>query len=138
MLSTHNKIITVISKNRKIIFRHGIVSCICATTELISFAILNYLLNDYLTFSYILAFLIATLLGFILHSKYTFSLGEFAKKSGVIFFFQASFVLIIGYTIFNIFLMAGFGPIPSKVGQLITTFIINVSIGKKITFKRRN
>ena len=123
--------------NTKIVLKHGVVSCICGGTELLTFSILNifHTINIYLC--YIISFSIATLLGYILHSKFTFSTGGLKKKSGYLFVIQVIVVLIVGLNVFNLLhKYLGLSAPFSKALQLCITFGINVIFGKNITFKK--
>ncbi|MBT8537144.1 hypothetical protein G6715_05050 [Polynucleobacter paneuropaeus] len=117
--------------------RHGIVSCICGGSEFISFIILTKHFEANIYLSYVLSFALATVIGFVLHSVYTFSMGGLQKKSGILFLIQISIALFAGLFMFNLFYKYfKIDPIYAKALQLAFTFWINVIFGKKITFKK--
>ena len=121
---------------KKITIRHGLVSLICGSTELALFTILISTFSDYIYLIYLISFSIATFIGFVLHSKYTFMIGELKINRGLKFIMQASFILTIGVSIFTLILKFDINPIIAKITQLAVTFSLNVIIGRKITFTK--
>jgi putative flippase GtrA len=125
--------------NTKIVIKHGFVSCICGGTELLTFSILNIYTTINIYLCYIISFSIATLIGYILHSTFTFSSGGLKKKSGYLFVIQVTIVLIVGLNVFNILhKYLGLSATFSKALQLCITFGVNVIFGKNITFKKES
>lgn len=124
--------------NKVIIKRHLLVSGVCASSEFLAFSLLLNFLRVEILWAYVASFVLATSIGYVLHSFYTFSVGEIGRRSGLYFVIQATFILILGYAIFNIFVMASIHPLIAKPMQLVATFSLNVIIGKKMTFKVKN
>ena len=118
-----------------LVIRHGIISTVCATSELLIFVGLYTRLHADLELSYFSSFILATLIGFIGHSIYTFRVGGFYKRNAMFFFAQASIALTIGYLIISKLIFLGMPPIPAKIIQLGCVFIFNVTFGKFVSFK---
>jgi putative flippase GtrA len=132
------KYLDFFSNHKKIIFRHLFVSGICASTELLLFGVLFKMCALSLTISYLSSFSVATIIGYILHSYFTFSVGKISKRSAIYFLFQASSILLLGYCIFITLIFCGIYPIIAKIIQLIITFNINVLFGRNLTFRKIN
>jgi hypothetical protein len=124
--------------NKKIIYRHFFVSSFCASTELLFFSALYKLPAFGITIAYIISFFIATIAGFLLHTFFTFSLGQVTLRSASLFFLQALLIFLFGYSILRILIFVGLHPIISKICQLFMTFSFNVIIGKNLTFRKKN
>jgi len=127
--------INLIKNNYKIIKIHLGVSAICASSEMIIFFTLITVFTDNLFIAHAGAFFIATFIGYILHSYFTFSIGKLLKRNALFFLIQALLALFIGYVILNFLIMKGNHPLTSKAVQLSLTFIFNISFGKFISFK---
>ena len=126
-----------IAANRVIVFRHGLVSLFCGSTELTVFAALMNQFPNIIYLNYVTSFSMATFIGFVLHSKYTFSLGDLQLVRGLKFFLQASIVLAFGLTVFTVLIKFNIAPLLSKTIQLALTFSVNIVIGKCLTFSKK-
>jgi len=117
-------------------FRHGIVSLTCASTEFILFLLLFTHLKVGLPISYVISFAIATVIGFLGHSFFTFEVGELRQRNAVFFFIQAMCALALGYLIVAGLIHAGTMPAIAKGSQLVMIFFFNVTFGKIVSFRK--
>ena len=127
-------------KNHKyyflIIFRHSLVSLVCASMEFSIFMLMFSWLKLNLLPSFVISLMAATLIGFIGHSIFTFKLGRLYKRNALFFFFQASCALVLGYSIVFILVNAGLHPAIAKASQLGIIFFFNLSFGKLLSFRK--
>lgn len=135
MKSYAKHLLNVNSNRFRIVIKHGVVSCICATVEFTLFITLFSLVKLGLNFSYIFSFVSATLVGFVGHTFFTFKVGKLSKRNGAFFLIQSCISLGLGYSIVFILLKLGFIASVSKLIQLAITFIFNVLFGKYISFR---
>ena len=117
-------------------FRHGIVSLTCASTEFILFLLLFTHLKVGLPISYVTSFAVATAIGFLGHSFFTFEVGELRQRNAVFFFIQALCALALGYLIVAGLIHAGTMPAIAKGFQLVMIFFFNVTFGKMVSFRK--
>ena len=117
--------------------RHGIVSCACALTEFFSFLGLYYLADVGLTVSHVVSFVLASSVGFVGHSYFTFKVGSLLMINGLFFCVQAFIALCLGYYVLSTLVSMGLNPAITKVVQLFCVFFFNVSFGRFISFKKR-
>ena len=116
--------------------RHAVISGLCASTEFSIFILMYSLIGFNLGTSYITSFVIATFIGFIGHSFFTFKVGGLYIRNALLFFIQASCAISLGY-IFVLFLIkTGLHPAIAKGLQLISIFFFNVTFGKLFSFKK--
>jgi putative flippase GtrA len=85
---------------------------------------------------HVIAFSCATMIGFVLHSFFTFSVGRLRLRNAMFFGVQALIALAIGYQILKLLVLAGIHPMLAKVLQLGATFFFNVLFGKFFSFKK--
>ena len=119
-------------------FRHGIVSLTCGSIEFILFLLLFTYLKVGLPISYFISFAIATVVGFLGHSFFTFEIGEFRQRNAIFFLIQALCALALGYLIVAGLIHAGTMPAIAKIFQLVIIFFFNVTFGKVISFRKFN
>lgn len=125
-----------LSKIFRISIRHGVVSLVCGSTEYALF-LLFYIESAYsLAFSYVVSYLVATVIGYLLHNYFTFSVRLIAKGSVVFYLIQSISVLALGYAIINLFIWMLFVPQIAKFFQLVATFGFNVAFGRYFTFNK--
>ena len=129
-------VIQIILKNVNTIFRHAFISAFCASTEFIIFILLYVELKNKLIISQSISFLVASMIGFIGHSIFTFKIGALYRRNALYFAMQISLAFIIGYTIIYNLILINISPALSKIIQLILVFIFNITFGKLITFKK--
>ena len=123
-------------KNIVLVLKHMIVSLLSVCVEITIFWLLNIVLNSTILEAHVIAFICATFLGFILHSKITFSIGKLKGRNALFFCFQAMIMLIFGYQVLKFLVLKSIDPLLAKLIQLSINFTINVLIGKYITFKK--
>lgn len=116
-------------------YRHAIISGLCASAEFSIFMLMFLYMRFILPASYITSFVIATFIGFVGHSIFTFRVGRLYKRNALIFSIQASFALALGYLVVSSLISAGFHPALAKGVQLISIFFFNVTFGKFLSFK---
>lgn len=116
-------------------YRHAVISGICASVEFCFFILLYTFLKLNLPFSYITSFIIATLIGFVGHSFFTFKVGRLYIRNALIFSVQASCALSIGYLLISLLINGGLHPALAKVIQLFSVFFFNVTFGKFFSFR---
>lgn len=121
----------------KLIFRHLIISTLCATTDFLIFSLIFYYFNQTVQIAYSISFISATLVGFCGHTFFTYSINKFYWRNILFFCIQASIAFIIGYYLILILISAGIHVLLSKILQLSIVFFFNVFVGKLITFKKR-
>lgn len=124
-----------LSKIINLIFKHGFVSITCGSIEYCLFLTSFFKLKCSLNFSYIISFLFATFLGYLLHNYYTFKIKKITYKSSSLYIFQSLWAMLIGLYVLKILNL--FLSIPlAKFLQLCITFFFNLSFGRYITFNR--
>lgn len=116
--------------------RHLIVSSICGFSEYCIFIILYSFVHLPLISSYVLAFFIATTIGYVGHIFYTFQLRSFSMRTILLFGFQALVVLIIGIYVLKMLVYIGIYIYLAKAIQLCMTFFINFNFGRFYSFKK--
>ena len=119
-----------------LLFRHGLISATCATTEFSLFMLMYSHLQLNLSISYVVSFITATLIGFIGHSIFTFKVGRLYKRNALLFSIQASCALVLGYLAVSTLIGAGFQPAVAKAAQLVLIFFFNVTFGKFLSFRK--
>lgn len=119
-----------------LLLKHFFVSALSATTELSMFYLLHMVWGAALFTSHVIAFSCATILGFVLHSFFTFSVGRLRYRNAMFFGIQALIALAIGYQILKLLVMMGIHPMLAKIFQLGVTFFFNVLFGKFLSFKK--
>ena len=117
--------------------RHGVVSCACALTEFFVFLIFYYSEEASLSVSHSVSFILASTLGFIGHSYFTFRVGRLLVVNGLFFCVQAFIALCLGYYALSTLISMELNPPIAKVLQLFTVFFFNISFGRFISFKKR-
>ena len=123
-------------QNLFIVIKHIMVSSMSATIELSIFWMLSMEIKTTLLTAHAVAFFCASMVGFIMHSMLTFSIGKLKCRNAALFCVQASFLLVLGYQILKILIEKEIEPIIAKLIQLVINFTLNVLIGKYITFKK--
>ncbi len=119
-----------------LLLKHFCVSAVSAMTELTVFYVLHMVLDGTLLVSHVIAFSCATMIGFVLHSFFTFSVGRLRYRNAMFFAIQALIALAIGYQILKLLVTMGVHPMLAKVLQLGATFFFNVLFGKFLSFKK--
>jgi putative flippase GtrA len=119
----------------KTVFRHSIVSICCGGLDYLTFIYLFKYKNINLGISYFLSFILATLLGFILHNFFTFRVGFIASRTLILYLIQSIITLVLGFSILYLFIWFNIVPQYAKALQLAVTFFLNVTIGRYVTFK---
>jgi putative flippase GtrA len=119
-----------------LVFKHFCVSAVSALTELSVFYLLHMVMGGTLLVSHVIAFSGATMIGFVLHSFFTFSVGRLRYRNAFFFGVQALIALAIGYQILWLLVATGIHPMFAKVLQLGATFFFNVLFGKFLSFKK--
>ena len=122
-------------KRLKLVMRHGLVSLICASTEYILFLLLYSYLQIQLIFSFAASYLIASLIGFLGHTYFTFKVNKVKHRNIFYFVTQLCFVATIGYFVLKFFLVYMDTRV-AKLLQLCCTFLFNVLYGKFVSFKK--
>lgn len=116
--------------------RHFIVSTVSAIIECSIFYFMYINLKIALSFSHFTAFFFASISGFILHSFFTFAVGYLRIRNALFFLVQVSIVLVIGFYLLKFLISWGLNPLISKVFQLCLTFLLNILLGKFLSFKK--
>ena len=117
-------------------FRHGIVSLTCGSTEFILFILLFTNLKLALPIAYFVSFTVATVIGFLGHSLFTFEVGKLRQRNALFFVIQAFCALLLGYLIVSCLIHLGALPAIAKAFQLMIIFFFNVVFGKMVSFKK--
>lgn len=120
----------------RLLLKHLCVSALSAVTELSVFYVLHIVIGGTLLASHVIAFSCATLIGFILHSFFTFAVGRLRYRNAMFFAVQALIALAIGYQILKLLVTMEIHPMLAKVFQLGVTFFFNVLFGKFLSFKK--
>lgn len=121
----------------RIITKHGLVSAICGTSEIVIFFVLLKKIGFSVGVSHFVGFIVASIIGVIGHSLFTFRLGRVYYSVVIKFLLQVLVMLPISYAVLISYVSAlGVNEV-SKGGQLVTTFFLNVLIGKFITFIKK-
>ena len=115
-------------------FRHGCISILCGLIELSMFFVAGRLLGLDLLSAHIIGFTLATTFGYFGHSFFTYKIGEISKFVFLKFLIQVGVMMSLGYMILDFY--ANYISVLefAKLGQLFTTFLLNVLIGRYITF----
>jgi putative flippase GtrA len=122
-------------KRLKLVMRHGVVSLICASTEYSLFLLLYSYFQIQLIFSFATSYLIASLIGFLGHTYFTFKVNKVNNRNIFYFVTQLCFVATIGFFILKFFLMYTDARV-AKFMQLCCTFLFNILYGKFVSFKK--
>ena len=117
-------------------FRHGIVSLTCGSTEFILFLLLFTKMKVALSIAYVASFTVATVIGFLGHSLFTFEVGKLRQRNAVFFVIQAFCAMLLGYLIVSCLIHLGTLPAIAKAFQLMIIFFFNVAFGKMVSFKK--
>ena len=116
------------------IFRHLLVSFFCGFTELLIFYVSSFWVGCEI--SHYLSLLIASLLGFLLHSLFTFKFNTVDMPRFFMFLFQIIVVSNIGFMILRVYIHYFDHLIVCKILQLFSTLSLNIFISRFITFKQ--
>ena len=119
-----------------LVLRHGVISATCATTEFSLFRLMLTYLNLKLSISYVVSFVVATAIGFVGHSMFTFRVGRLRKRNAAMFIIQAACAMALGYLIVSGLISSGIMPAMAKAIQLVIILFFNVSFGKFVSFKK--
>ena len=119
----------------RVAFRHLVVSFICASTEYCLFLLLYSYYQIQLIASFSLSYLLASLLGFLGHSYFTFNVNKINYRNVFYFLTQLFFVATIGYFVLKFFLIYTDASV-AKFMQLCCTFFFNILYGKFVSFKK--
>lgn len=121
-----------------LLFRHGLISITCASTEFSLFILLFSYLGLPLPVAYIFSFCVATCIGFVGHSIFTFKVGRLYRRNALFFVIQACCALMLGYLIVSSLIQSGMFPSFAKGIQLVLIFFFNVFFGKFLSFKKQD
>jgi len=125
-------------KNLRSISKHLIVSSMSATIEVTLFLLLFTSLQSTLFISHFFSFTIASLIGFLGHSYFTFKVGYLNSKNLIYFIMQATISLLLGYLLLLFFIdNLSLNALIAKIIQLCLVFNFNFIFGKYISFKKR-
>jgi len=133
----HKKLLSNKSHAIRLVLKHLVVSFVCATVDFAGFGLAFYYLRLSIAPSYLLAFCAATTIGFFGHSYFTFNVGKMLLKNAILFIFQASLSLFMGFLILKALIGLDVPVMLSKLIQLGITFFFNVGVGRYITFQKR-
>jgi len=122
-------------KRVKLVMRHGVVSLVCASTEYSLFLLLYNYFQIQLIFSFAASYLIASLIGFLGHTYFTFKVNKVNHRNIFYFLTQLGFVATIGYFVLK-FLLIYIDARVAKLLQLCCTFLFNILYGKFVSFKK--
>lgn len=122
----------------RLLLRHGAISLLCATSEFSLFMLMLTQLKINLATSYVISFVVATLIGFVGHSMFTFKLGRLCKRNAMMFTIQACCALALGYLLISGLISSGLVPAIAKAMQLVVIFFFNVTFGKVVSFKGKS
>jgi putative flippase GtrA len=118
------------------LYRHSHVSLACGLIDFGLFALLFKKLEVSIYLSYLLAFSVATLCGYLSHNFYTFKYCVINRRSSFLFFLQVSSVLVIGYFFIDIYILIGLSPLMAKLSQMCSTFFLNFIFANIVVFKK--
>ncbi len=124
-------------KNVKIIFFHGIISCICASLDFLLFLTFHRYFLWTITYSYLISLVIVSVFAFLGHTFITFQVNRIYLKNFIYFLVQLGISGTLGLILLKFFLFCNIQLELSKAFQLCSTFIFNVFFGKLISFKNR-
>lgn len=116
--------------------RHGIVSVVCGSIDLLTLYYLVDRLHLLVYFSYVISFCISTVIGYMFHSLYTFR-APVTYKTLILYMVQIFFVLGFGYTVYSLAYFIVNSVVYAKAFQLCITFVVNLAIGRYITFANK-
>jgi len=122
-------------KRLKLVMRHGVVSLVCASSEYSLFLLLYSYFQIQLVFSFAASYLIASLIGFLGHTYFTFKVNKVNHRNIFYFVTQLCFVATIGYFVLKFFLVYADVRV-AKLLQLCCTFLFNILYGKFVSFKK--
>jgi putative flippase GtrA len=89
-------------------------------------------------FSYVPSYILATVVGYLLHNFYTFKVGGISLNTSLAYIIQSVLVLVLGFSIVYILVQLNLSPQVSKIIQLFATFFFNIAFGRYITFRKGN
>ena len=115
-------------------FRHGCISVLCGFIELSMFFVAARLLGLDLLSAHVIGFTLATTFGYFGHSFFTYKVGGISKVVFLKFLLQVGFMVSLGYLILDFYTSHIKVLEFAKLCQLFTTFLLNVLIGRYITF----
>ena len=121
----------------KIVTKHGLISLICGASEITVFLFLLKQAEVAVGVSHAAGFVFASIIGVIGHSLFTFRLGKVYFDVIIRFSFQVLCMLPISYFVLTSYITVFGANEFSKGGQLVTTFMLNVFIGKFLTFVKK-
>jgi putative flippase GtrA len=117
-------------------FKHLLVSLLCAFVDLSIFIYLFEIKDFSLINSYLVGITITTIIGFLGHSFFTFQSHKNYTRNFFSFVIQVIISIILGYSvIFLLIVVIGLNSIFAKIIQMGITFIFNFNFGRLITFK---
>lgn len=122
--------------NYSLIVRHVIVSGGSAFIEVSLFYLLYSVCSFALFVAHSMAFMCATSFGYIAHTYFTFKINILSYSRALKFLLQALLVMFVGFCLLTVFIELISPPVLAKLGQLSCTFLLNLIIGKFITFKK--
>ncbi len=125
------------SKHIKIIFLHGVVSCICASLDFLLFLTFHRYFLLTITDSYLISLAVVSVFAFLGHTFITFQVNRIYLKNFIYFVFQLGISGALGLILLKFFLFCNIQLELAKASQLCCTFIFNVFFGKLISFKNR-
>jgi putative flippase GtrA len=120
-----------------IISRHLIISALCGTIDYLVFIYCYKEIQLGLSLSQACSILIASSIGFMGHSFYTFKTNQVIKKNIILFASQMIIVFFLAYLSLKIMILSEINIWIAKFIQLLITFCFNVIYGKNISFKER-
>jgi len=123
-------------KNYFLIVRHAIVSIGSALIEVSLFYFFYSVCLFPLFISHSIAFICATTFGFVAHTFFTFKVNIISYRRALGFLTQALFVMLIGFGLLSLLIDMVQHPVVAKLAQLSCTFLVNLLIGKFVTFKK--
>jgi putative flippase GtrA len=126
---------SIIRQNLPLVFRHLVVSAISACIELLLFYLGYLVLGIPLVYAHLTGFTCATVVGFVLHSFYTFQIDRLSKRNALMFAIQVAIAFAIGYWLLAMLIHAGVPAMYAKVSQLVLVFGFNVLTGRLVSFK---
>jgi putative flippase GtrA len=125
------------SKYIKIIFLHGIVSCVGALIDFLLFLTFHRYFLWTIDTSYLISIVVVSIFGFLGHTYITFQVNRIYLKNLIFFMVQLSISGTLGLILLKYFLFCNIQLELSKAFQLCSTFIFNIFFGKLISFKKR-
>jgi putative flippase GtrA len=123
--------------NNKKLIRHFYVSAICGTVEYCTFIYLIRSFDVNIYYSHCFSFFLATCIGFVGHSFFTFKVGSLELRNALFFTVQVLIALLLSVLILRLLLSLGIFAYAAKALQMCTTFIFNFLFGYLISFKNK-